>query len=513
MSRASNSLKATDVTATPIKLKYSASYSDTTICDSGIYAQTGINGPVTITGSIPEATLRYWSIRHLYYSNFLTGSYQTSGSSADNFLQSTAASGTFEGNTIASASADIRSFPTASGSKIKIINIPRSSFGEQVSKKSFFLTSDDGTSYQLVDDGNGNIIDTFNNDVHVGNIIYAQGFVIITNPAYYCAMDGGPTTFPKSYIFDIVDSPKTFTPILGAIPDCAPIVSSSLALQEYPYYLFPSNSISNTGLVTLNEADPLTNKLGTYKSFYTLESTYCATSDEQVIDVQIVDCTLRGLTLIEIAPSPSLTPTVSLTPTISATPTISLTPTISTTPTLSITPTVSLTPTISQTPTISASPGSSLTPTVSLTPTISQTPTISTTPTPTTSTQVGSVSITSNNQAQFPYPVTTGNASSSGTISNTIGVTVYVYIVFNSGGASSGNIGTDSGVIDGTSIPMSGTVTSSGQTIYSATYATIANGSTGLAWSLSKQDGIGSGSTLRLGYSTTPGGSITLLAL
>ena len=79
MSRASNSLKATDVTATPIKLKYSASYSDTTICDSGIYAQTGINGPVTITGSIPEATLRYWSIRHLYYSNFLTGSYQVSG--------------------------------------------------------------------------------------------------------------------------------------------------------------------------------------------------------------------------------------------------------------------------------------------------------------------------------------------------------------------------------------------------------------------------------------------------
>jgi len=374
MSRSSNSLKATDVTATPIKLKYSASYSDTTICDSGIYAQTGINGPVTITGSIPEATLRYWSIRHLYYSNFLTGSYQVSGSSADNFLQSTAASGTFEGNTVASASADIRSFPTASASKIKIINIPRSAFGEQVSKKSFFLASDDGTSYQLVDDGNGNIIDTLNSNLHVGNIIYAQGFIIITNPNYYCAMDGGPTTFPKSYVFDITTSPKTFTPIAGAIPDCAPIVSSSLALQEYPYYLFPSNSISNAGAVTLSESDPLTNKIGTYKSLYTLKSTYCATSDEQVINVQIVDCTIKGLTVTEIAPSPSPTPTPTQTPT----PTVTSTPSATVTPTVSITPSTTATIGASSTPSASVSKTPSLTPTPSISTTAS--PSISVTP-------------------------------------------------------------------------------------------------------------------------------------
>jgi hypothetical protein len=55
---------------------------------------------------------------------------------------------------------------------------------------------------------------------------------------------------------------------------------------------------------------------------------------------------------------------------------------------------------------------------------------------------------------------------------------------------------------------MSGTVTFSGQTIYSATYATIANGSTGLVWNLSKGDGL-SFASLRLGYATSPGGSIT----
>jgi hypothetical protein len=304
MSRASNSLKAADVTATPIKLKYSSSYSNTTICNSGIYAQTGINGPVTITGSIPERTLRYRSVRHLYYSNFLTGSFPLSGSASDNYLQSTAASGTFEGNTVASASADLRYFPTQSEARVKIINIPRNVFGEQVSKKSFFLQSANGTSFKLVDDGNGNIIDTFNNNVYVGNIIYPQGQIVITNPNYYCVMDGGPITFPRSYEFDIIDSPKTFNPILGAIPDCAPVVSSSLDLEEYPYYLFPSNSIDSVGNVTLSTADPLTNQVGTYKSLYTIQSTYCATSDEQPITVQIIDVAVYGLSVIELAPAP-----------------------------------------------------------------------------------------------------------------------------------------------------------------------------------------------------------------
>ena len=297
MSRASNSLKISDVTATPIKLKYSASYSNTTISNTGIYAQSGLNGPVTVTGSIPQRTLRYWSIRHLYYSNFLTGSYLSTTSSFDNSLQSTAASGTFEGNTIASASADVRYFPTESNAKIKIINIPKSSFGEKTSRKSFFLNSTDGTSFQLVDDGNGNVVDILNSNIHVGNIIYPQGFVIITNPDYYCVMDGGPFTFAKSYIFDISTNPKTFTPILGAIPDCAPVDSSSLTLLPYPGFSFPSNSIGSNGLVTLSESDTLTNKVGIYKEYYTMKSTYSASSDKQPITVQITDCAIGGLSV------------------------------------------------------------------------------------------------------------------------------------------------------------------------------------------------------------------------
>lgn len=374
MSRASNSLLVSDVTTTPIKLKYSASYSNTTICDSGIYAQSALNGPVTVTGSVPRRTLRYWSIRHLFYSNFLTGSYLTTTSSFDNFLQSTAASGTFEGNTTLSASTDLRYFPTESLSKVKIINIPKSSYGEKTSRKSFFLT---GSTYAIADDGNGNIKDTVTG-VHVGNIIYPQGFAIITNPDYYCAMDGGPFTFPKYYTFDITETPKTFNPIIGAQPDCAPIDSASLSLFSYPGFLFPSYTQDSLGNVTLSESDPITNKVGTYKDYYTVDSTYCASSDKEPVTVEIVDCSVSGITATALSCSinglsltlintPTPTPTITITPTFTPTLTPTITPT-SAGPTPTPTPTITITPTF--TPTVTPSITPTITPTLTITPTV-----------------------------------------------------------------------------------------------------------------------------------------------
>ena len=373
MSRASNSLLISDVTATPIKLKYSSSYSNTTICDSGIYAQSGLNGPVTITGSVPQRTLRYLSARHLFYSNFLTGSYAFTTSSADNFLQSTAASGTFEGNTTLSASADIRYFPTESLSKIKIINIPRSKFGEKTSRKSFILNSVDGTSYKLADDGNGNVYDTLNG-IHVGNIIYAEGFVIITNQDYYCVMDGGPFTFPKHYTFDITDSPKTFNPILDAQADCAPIDPASLALTSSNGYLFPAYTQDLSGNVTLSSSDNLTTIVGTYQDFYTVKSTYCASSDKQPITVQIVDCKVSGVTITEISPTTTSTTTTTTTP--EPTTTTSTTTSTTTEPTTTTTSTTTSTTTEPTTTTTSTTTCTTTEPTTTTTSTTTSTTTL-----------------------------------------------------------------------------------------------------------------------------------------
>jgi hypothetical protein len=500
MSRASNSLLVSDVTTTPIKLKYSSSYSNTAICDSGIYAQSGLNGPVTVTGSVPQRTLRYWSIRHLFYSNFLTGSYQISGSSADNFLQSTAASGTFENNTTLSSSADIRYFPTESLSKIKIINIPKNTFGEKVSRKSFFLT---GSGYYLADDGNGNLVDKYNSDKRVGNIIYPQGFVIITNPDYYCAMDGGPFTFPKSYIFDITQSVKSFNPILDAQADCAPVDTTTLTLITASGFLFPSSSQNSAGLVTLSETDTLTNRVGIYKDFYTVKSTYCASSDKQPVTVQIVDCDVKGLaasflacnvnglSLTYVAPTPTPTPAPTATPI----------------------PAPTATPAPTPTPVPTATPAPTATPT----PAPTATPALTATPTPTpapTATPVGSVILTVNNSGEFPYPILAGNGSASGTITNNSGVTIYVYSVFNSGGQNSGTINGDTGTVAGglaLNIP-GGPITSFGQTFYSTNYETLISDNTSVSWNLTKNDGYSSGATLRLGYSTTVGGTINLLS-
>lgn len=182
MSRTANSLKTSDVITTPIKLKYTSSYNYDTLAANGIEVLTGINGPVSVTGSIPKTTLNYRSVRHLFYSNFLTGSYQVSASSYDNQLQSTAASGTLD--------ADVRYFPTESGAQVTILSIPRKLFGEQISRKGFSVSS---SNYSLVDDGNGNIVDLLSGSLKVGNVFYTQGVVVVTNQDYLNVFDAAPT--------------------------------------------------------------------------------------------------------------------------------------------------------------------------------------------------------------------------------------------------------------------------------------------------------------------------------
>ena len=151
MSRAANSLLISDVITTPIKLKYSSSFDSSSFVGYNIKVLKGVNGPITITGSIPQETLNYFSVKHLYYSNYLTGSFPVSASGADNYLQSTAAS--------SSGDSDNRYFPTQSGAEVTVLSIPRGVFGQQISRQSFILSS---SIYCIVDDGNGNLIDIGN---------------------------------------------------------------------------------------------------------------------------------------------------------------------------------------------------------------------------------------------------------------------------------------------------------------------------------------------------------------
>lgn len=211
MSRSFNTLKTSDVTTTPIKLKYTASYDSSSLSDYGIKVMTGTNNPISISGVDNEEALVYRSIRHLYYSNYLTGSFPVSSSTALNWEQSTAASGTVD--------ADLRYFPTESNTKINVASIPRLLLGEKISRGSFTIRPTNTSDYYIVDDGNGNLIDIESDssyvnanyytpqgnvqtayvvgppkNTHVGNILYAQGMVIITNPDYLNVLKGTVTT-------------------------------------------------------------------------------------------------------------------------------------------------------------------------------------------------------------------------------------------------------------------------------------------------------------------------------
>lgn len=126
----------------------------------------------------------------------------------------------------------------------------------------------------------------------------------------------------------------------------------------------------------------------------------------------------------------------------------------------------------------------------------------------------GSITFTVNNPGTFPYPVSAGNGSASGTLINNSGNTIYVYSWFNSGGNISGNTASDGASFSGGSpldIPFT-TISGSGQTVYSTNYETIISDNTTKYWTVTKNDGLSSGATMRLGYATTPGGTITALA-
>jgi hypothetical protein len=174
MGLSKNTLDRSDISTYPVKLKYSASYASSSAINYGITLNRGINGSFNSNG---EDFLVYKLAKQLYYNLYLTGSLNNSASYWNDNLQSTAASGTFDN--------DYRYFPNAINDQITIMAIPRTVFGENISRKSLTIS---GTTYNLVDDGNGNIIDAGNNNVHVGNVLYAQGIIVITNQDYENAL-------------------------------------------------------------------------------------------------------------------------------------------------------------------------------------------------------------------------------------------------------------------------------------------------------------------------------------
>lgn len=119
----------------------------------------------TSSFSVPGGShelLTYYSIKQLYYGLFTpaSGSILTSGS-FDNHLES--------------------SFTTSSrylNNTGIIFSIPRNLYGTHIEPGTIVVGND--TPYTLVDDGEGNLINS-DTGVNVGNVIYTHGQIMITN--------------------------------------------------------------------------------------------------------------------------------------------------------------------------------------------------------------------------------------------------------------------------------------------------------------------------------------------
>jgi len=260
MGRSLNTLKGSDVTVTPIKLKYSNTIPSASLGSSNITLTVASNQSFDYNNpSYGDNFLLYRSVQGMYYKNYITGSLLGSASAYEWYPQSTAASGTFDN--------DFRYFPTASDAQVLVISIPRAEYGENVARASFSMSS---STYNIVDDGNGNLVDISASNVHVGNLLYNQGIGIITNVDYLYALTPipvcevptltapfpiGPTTAAPTWT--IPGSPATYEYILST-SSAAPTgvgttIASGLGLKEFTdlssstdYYFFLRSKCSAT---------------------------------------------------------------------------------------------------------------------------------------------------------------------------------------------------------------------------------------------------------------------------
>ena len=265
MSRSSNTLNVSDVTAVPIQVKYFASYNTVAPAplwsDVGITYKRGLNYTGSYFYQIPAAStssfLNYKSVQQLYYSNYISGSVPPSASYGDNWLQSTAASGTFDD--------DFRYFPTASNAGVWIVSIPRSIYGDQIARKSFFMSGStvDGMQvyeWNIIDDGNGNLIEVNTGTVvneKVGNIFYAQGMAVITSQA----PEFGSLMFESSY--------NTQLDLTSELTIYQNEVRCLVNENDFNYTLNPSAIQSGTSgsyinAITGSDFDPYSTTIGLY---------------------------------------------------------------------------------------------------------------------------------------------------------------------------------------------------------------------------------------------------------
>jgi hypothetical protein len=328
MSFSYKTLNSTDITLTSYIANKQWEVKNSTLSQNGVTIYVGENLPVTKdnpfnpiddgqTSNDEYRRLIFESIKHLYYENYISASLNGqffNSSSYFNYEQSTLVSGTIRNLTTITGSNlnpsepaiydnpsshslfdsvstlyDLDTLDPDAGSRVVVISIDKNIYGSGLSPKSVNIS---GSTYNIQDDGEGNLLDTLaTSSLYVGNVFYSQGLIIITNQNYLCAL-GIPPTAVNNYFSYNNTTPDPTLDILGNdYTDCGNLDYTSFLPNTIPGYTFP-NYTQNNGIMTITP-DQTSVIPGNYQLGYTIASSTGIRSNTASINLTITSQSLE----------------------------------------------------------------------------------------------------------------------------------------------------------------------------------------------------------------------------
>jgi len=349
MSFAYKTLSPSDITISPYTANKLYTFASSSLTEYGIVVYSGEYEPIInvscsdgpATGQVPcnpynpendvtsngyARRLIYDSIQKLYYQSFISGGFSNvlwTSSSYENYLQTALTSGSnyltnirifgqdsgsggYFYNTTSSIY-DTASFPS-DPSLIRVISIPQDIFGSGIKPGTFEISS---SNYLIQDDGQGNLMDnkaitssiyentpylanvyggTQNNQgVHVGNIIYSHGMVVITNEDYFCFYPTEPVAQNNSYRLLNVQPTKSLNVLINDFDDCNILDTSSLSvISPLSGYTFPDNTVINSVInITSTAPNNLQVTPGLYKGTYFVSNSIGVPSNYATVSLEL----------------------------------------------------------------------------------------------------------------------------------------------------------------------------------------------------------------------------------
>lgn len=222
------SFKSQDIIVSPLEVSKNFTFSSSialTASNIGINRFKGINDNSLTNFSTTGQTITlsqvglYNSIKQLYYTNYLSGSYgDVSNVSTASFNPDGTLTGEFYSplydNYLDTTLNPGRYFPTASQSTIGVMSIPKDYYGDTLKPYSLSIVTESGS---YTDNGEGVLhLSTAQGPINVGNVIYPHGLIILTGGNLQDSLSGSSgysytktnpsSTFNSGYIDDFISS-------------------------------------------------------------------------------------------------------------------------------------------------------------------------------------------------------------------------------------------------------------------------------------------------------------------